>query len=307
MQQILDLELLRTFVMVARTGELKKAALKVYRSQGAVSMQIKKLEELTGNCLLERSNRGIRLTEAGQTLLSYSEQLLKLSSAALAALSDTDLAGKLSFGIPTDYAQNFLSFFMPILAAELPNLEARIICDRSRNLRKLISAGELDIAIVAGESEHSDETLLWSERLLWVAPGSARLEEQSPLPIAMYEDSCIVRDLCLTQLKASGQPYRIVFGSPVLDNVATAVEEGFAISLLPESLLPGHKTRTLPANILHSNLVMSMNMISSPGIDAPILRRVSECFQQASASQQKIANKSVSSTRNQSGQKLVPL
>ncbi|BBB27011.1 LysR family transcriptional regulator [Amphritea japonica] len=298
MKQILDLELLRTFVMVARTGELKKAALKVYRSQGAVSMQIKKLEELTGNCLLERSNRGIRLTEAGQTLLSYSEQLLKLSSAALAALSDTDLAGKLSFGIPTDYAQSFLSFFMPILATELPNLEARIICDRSRNLRELISAGELDIAIVAGESEHSDETLLWSERLLWVAPSSARLEEQSPLPIAMYEDSCIVRDLCLTQLKTSGQPYRIVFGSPVLDNIVTAVEEGFAISLLPESLLPGHKTRTLPTDILHSNLVMRMNMISSPGIDTPILRRVSECFQQASISQQKIADKSVSPVKN---------
>lgn len=289
MQQILDLELLRTFVTVARTGELKKAAQVVYRSQGAVSMQMKRLEELTGNCLLERSNRGIRLTDAGQTLLSYSEQLLKLSSAALSALSDTDLAGKLSFGIPTDYAQDFLSFFMPVLAAELPNLEARIICDRSRNLRKLIAAGKLDIAIVAGEPEHSEETLLWSERLIWVAPSGARLEQQSPLPIAMYEDNCIVRDLCLEQLKEAGLPYRVVFGSPVLDNVATAVEEGFAVSLLPESLLRSNKTRTLPANILHSNLVMRMNMISSPGIDEPILSRISECLQLASANQQKTA------------------
>ncbi|MEH6579558.1 MAG: LysR family transcriptional regulator [Amphritea sp.] len=286
MDPLLDLELLRTFVMVVRTGELKKAAEAIYRSHAAVSMQMKRLEEQLGSCLMERSNRGIRLTEAGKTLLSYSEQFLKLNNAALSALAGRDLSGQLSFGIPTDYAQDFLNYFMPVLTRELPNLEARIVCDRSRNLRKQLDAGELDIAIVAGEAESSDEMLLWSERLIWSAPVCIRLEDQEEIPVAIHEDNCIVRDLCLDGLKKANIPYRQVFGSPVLENVATAVHAGFAISLLPESLLVPNKTRMLSTNILNSNLVLRMNMIYSSSIDEQVLKRISECLRLASANQQ---------------------
>ena len=284
MDPLLDLELLRTFVMVVRTGELKKAAKAIYRSHAAVSMQIKRLEEQLGTCLMERSNQGIRLTEAGKTLLSYSEQFLKLNNAALSALAEKDLSGQLSFGIPTDYAQDFL---MPVLTQELPNLEAKIICDRSRNLRKKLDAGELDIAIVAGESEYPDEMLLWSERLIWSAPACARLEEKEEMPVAIHEDNCIVRDLCLAGLKKANIPYKQVFGSPVLENVATAVHAGFAISLLPESLLIPDKSRMLPANILNSNLVLKMNMIYSSSVDKQVLKRISECLLIASGIQKK--------------------
>ncbi|SFG39478.1 LysR family transcriptional regulator [Neptunomonas qingdaonensis] len=287
MDPLLDLELLRTFVMVVRTGELKKAAEAIYRSHAAVSMQMKRLEEQLGSRLMERSNRGITLTEAGKTLLSYSEQFLQLNNAALSALAARDLSGQLSFGIPTDYAQDFLNFFMPVLTQELPNLEARIVCDRSRNLRKKLDAGELDIAIVAGEAESTDEMLLWSERLIWSAPAFVRLEEHAEIPVAIHQDNCIVRDLCLEGLKKANISYRQVFASPVLENVATAVHAGFAISLLPESLLIPHKTRMLPANIINSNLVLKMNMIYSASIDEQVLKRISECLLIASDTQKK--------------------
>ena len=286
MEQMLDLELLRTFVMVSRTGELKKAAQKVHRSQGAVSMQMKRLEELTGNQLMERGNRGIRLTEAGETLLRYSEEMISLSSAALSALSGKDVSGQLSFGIPTDYAQNFLRFFMPVLANELPNLDAKIVCARSRNLRQQIAEGKLDVAIVADEASPSDEALLWSERLVWSAPVCANLEQQTVLPVAVYEDNCIVRDLLLDALRKASIPYRIVFSSPILENIATAVEEGFAISLLPESLLSTHSVRQLPSGVLGSDQLLKINMIHCPEIEASTLTRVSDCFRQASDNQQ---------------------
>jgi DNA-binding transcriptional LysR family regulator len=287
MDPLLDLELLRTFVMVVRTGELKKAAKAIYRSHAAVSMQMKRLEEQLGTNLMDRSNQGIRLTEAGKTLLSYSEQFLKLNNAALSALAERDLSGQLSFGIPTDYAQDFLDFFMPVLTRELPNLEAKIVCDRSRNLRKKLDAGELDIAIVAGESNSPDEILLWSERLIWSAPICARLEEKDEMPVAIHEDNCIVRDLCLAGLKKANIPYKQVFGSPALENVATAVHAGFAISLLPESLLIPNKTRMLPTHILNSNLVLKMNMIYSSSVDEQVLKRISECLLMASGIQKK--------------------
>lgn len=157
MDSLLDLELLRTFCIVVREGGLNKAAVAVFRSQAAVSMQLKRLEEQLGLRLLERSNQGIRLTDAGETLLCHAEQLLRLNNATLAALDRRQLAGKIGFGIPTDYAQDFLNCFMPILLRELPQLEARIVCERSRNLRQLVDRGELDMAIVAGEEDSRDE------------------------------------------------------------------------------------------------------------------------------------------------------
>ena len=277
MEPIVDLELLRTFVTVARTGEFKKAAEIICRSQAAISMQIKRLETQTGTCLMTRNNRGIRLTDAGETLLSYGEQLLKLSSATLTALKTDNLHGKLNIGIPTDYAQDFLNHFMPVLQREQPNLESRIVCDRSRSLRKRVAAGELDIAIVSAETEDPDDHLIWTERLLWSAPVSSRLEELSPMPIAMYEDSCIVRDLCLAELQRSKVNYRIAFGSPVMDNLAAAVEQGYAIALLPESVLRNHHSRTLPNRILNSYQLLRMCLISADNMDDSTVEHLAHC------------------------------
>ncbi|GGK55777.1 LysR family transcriptional regulator [Amphritea balenae] len=287
MKPILDLELLRTFVMVAQTGELKKAAEQVFRSQGAVSMQIKRLEELTGNQLLERSNRGIRLTEAGETLLGYSDQMLKLSHAALSALSNRDLIGQLCFGIPTDYAQDFLNFFMPVLAAELPNLDARIVCKRSRKLRKMVRNGSVDIAIVTEEKESDQELFLWSERLIWSAPVNGDLEQHIPLPVAMFEDDCIVKDICHADMKTADIEHRSVFSSPVLDNVATAVEQGFAVALLPESLLKTNRTRPVQSFQTSGHHEIRLNMICTEDLPVGTQQRVAECFKLAARNQQR--------------------
>lgn len=289
MGPLLDLELLRTFSAVVKEGELKKAAASVFRSHAAVSMQLKRLEDQLGTRLMERNNRGIKLTEAGETLLSYSEQFLKLNSAALSALSEGQLSGKLRFGIPTDYAQDFLNYFMPLLIQELPRLDARITCARSRNLRQMLQQGELDIAIVAGEPDSEGEELLWSERLIWAAPIGARLEEGEKLPVALHEDNCIVRDLCLEGLKKSGLAYQQVFGSTMLDNVAAAVHAGFAISLLPESLIQPNLVRPLPGELLRSNAILKMNMIASSQVEHAVREKLARCLRQAA--QQRNADK----------------
>ena len=285
MQPILDLELLRTFVLVARTGELKKAAEQVYRSQAAVSMQIKRLEELTGHCLLQRSNRGTRLTEAGETLLQYSEQMLQLSSAAFSAINKEEIKGQLSFGIPTDYAQDFLNYFMPQLAAGLPALDARIVCDRSRNLREMVNRGQLDIAIVTGEDQFTDELALWREKLFWCAPVNKPVDLESPIPLGLFEDDCILRDISLRELKQSGLKYQVRFSSPVLDNIAKAVELGFVIALLPESLLHNDRIRIPEQDSFPQLPDIHINMISSPNLSDEIRERVSECFRQSAQNQ----------------------
>jgi DNA-binding transcriptional LysR family regulator len=283
MQPILDLDLLHTFITVVQTGELKKAAEIVCRSQGAVSMQIKKLEAQVGNQLMTRSNRGIQLTKSGETLLSYSKQMLQLNNATLKALHKRDLTGQLRFGVPTDYAQNFLQILMPIFKQNFPHVEAIINCQRSRVLREKIALGELDIAIVAAEPNSQDELCLWSERLVWSAPLSTSLENLPLLPVAIYEDDCIIRDYSLEDLKRSKIDYQTVLSSPILDNIASAVDAGFAISLLPESLIAENKSRSVISSKLNSNKMLQMNMISRSGMQESKLQRIYDCMTAAFA------------------------
>lgn len=281
LQPVLDLDLLRTFIAVARTGEFKQAAEIVCRSQGAVSMQIKRLEEHTGSCLMKRNNRGVQLTEAGKTLLGYGEQMLQLSGEALSALSTQALTGKLSVGISTDYAHDFLNHFLPILQSTLPGLEPRIVCGRSRHLRQQLAAGELDLAIVAADADSTAERVVWTEQLIWSAPACARLEEKTPLPIALYEGDCIIRELSLAALQQAGHCYKVVFSSPVMENLATAVEQGFAISLLPESLIRNNRTRRVANTLLNSDQVMKMNLINAADMDDSTVEHLARCFRQA--------------------------
>nr|WP_067290247.1 LysR family transcriptional regulator [Marinobacterium profundum] len=278
MDPLLDLELLRTFAEVVKAGELKKAAAAVFRSQAAVSMQIKRLEEQVGTRLLERNNQGIQLTDAGNTLLDYCQQFLRLNSLTLAALSQDQLSGRINFGIPTDYAQDFLHSFMPLLKQELPKLDARITCDRSRTLRDQVERGELDVAIVSGEPGYENEAMLWSERLVWSAPAGFQYEPQEPLPIALFEDNCIVRDLCLADLKRAKIAYQPVFTSPVMENIAAAVQAGLAVSLLPESTLRVIRSRPLPPGLLPGDHLLRINLIWSPLIDKVTLERLTACM-----------------------------
>lgn len=280
---LLDLDLLRTFAAVVQTGEFKKAANTVHRSHAAVSMQIKRLEEQLGCQLMQRNNQGIRLTESGEILMGYCEQFLKLNAATFGALAEAPLAGKVRFGIPTDYAQDFLQDFLPVLGSEMPNLDARIICDRSRNLREMLAAGQLDIAIVAGEEKYQDEQLIWTERLQWCGSYGNQKIDDTPLPFAVQEDNCIVRDLALQQLQAAQINYDRVFSSTVLDNVASAVAAGFAVSLLPESLIRSRSIKPLEDARLDNNQVLKMNMICSAAIDPRISQRLTERLREAAS------------------------
>lgn len=276
MESKLHFDLLQTFVAVAETGELKKAAKKVFRSHSAVSMQIQRLEKIVGTAVIHRSTRGVTLTEKGRILFSYSKRLLQLNRTALAALKDDDITGKVSFGIPTDYAQTFLARLLPVLKEKLPNLQPRIMCGRSRNIRKEIQAGRLDIGIVAGEPGLLDEEYIGSERLVWAASHDYEFNEDEALPVAVFDENCIVRDLTFDGLKQSKINHNIVFSSTVMDNVADAVYNGIGVSLLPESLAPESKTMELPHNILGCKAPLTINLIRSSTTDESITNIVSK-------------------------------
>jgi len=285
---ILDLELLNTFTVVVEEGGLKGAAKKLFRSQGAISMQLKRLEEQLDVCLMQRNNQGIKLTARGRALLSYAEQFLRLNNEVFNALSDTPLRGAIHFGVPTDYAQALVQFFIPQIKRSFPELNIKVSCTRSRQLREMIRRGDLDMAIVTAEAELNEETL-WTERLIWAGTTdliqklhSSSHQECAPLPIAFFEGNCVLNELCLKDLNASDRDYITVMTSPELGNLVAAVTSGFAVALLPESSLSGHDTRDIQSVTgLPQNRVLSMNLIHTARLDHHFLEPLRQSIHSA--------------------------
>ncbi|MEO9525418.1 LysR family transcriptional regulator [Marinobacter alexandrii] len=281
MKPLLDLELLNTFSVVVEVGGFKEAAVRLYRSQAAVSMQIKRLEEQLSQRLLERSNQGIKLTDPGKTLLAYIDQLLRLNNETLSALSSEPLRGPVHFGIPTDYAQTFLDHFLPRMRDSFPELVPRITCGRSRKLRELVNTGDLDIAIVTDEAQFPNEKNLWSERLCWYAPTGMPLEQQGSLPVALLESDCALRDLAQLDLKQSGLAHHLVITSPDMANLYAAVESGLAVSLLPESSVSSEKVRPLRMDSLPDRRLLTMNLIEAGTLGKTFLEPLENCILEA--------------------------
>src|SRR5215471_5203143 len=108
MGPMLDLELLRTLVFIAETGSLSRAAACVHRTQSAISMQVRRLEEVVGRPLLERGSRGVRLTATGERMVGHAHKLLRLHDETISELTGEGLSGLVRFGLADDYAEAFL-------------------------------------------------------------------------------------------------------------------------------------------------------------------------------------------------------
>ncbi|MET0868684.1 MAG: LysR family transcriptional regulator, partial [Pseudorhodoplanes sp.] len=104
MTVLIDIDQLRTFIAIAETGSFTKAAEVVHKTQSAVSMQMKRLEERLNKPIFARDGRASKLTEDGERLLDYARRIVKLNLEALATFSGPELSGRVRLGVPDDYA-----------------------------------------------------------------------------------------------------------------------------------------------------------------------------------------------------------
>ena len=168
MTVLLDVDQLRAFIAIAETGSFTKAAEVVNKTQSAVSMQMKRLEERLDRPIFARDGRASKLTEDGQRLLDYARRIVKLNVETIAAFSDAELSGRVRLGVPDDYADRYLPEIMARFSRAYPGVELTVICEPSVDLLERIDANEIDLAIVTNcETKRASETFR-RERLLWV-------------------------------------------------------------------------------------------------------------------------------------------
>jgi DNA-binding transcriptional LysR family regulator len=239
MATMLDLDQLRTFVAIAETGSFTRAAEVVFKTQSAVSMQMRRLEERIGKPIFARDGRASKLTEDGERLLGYARRMVRLSDETVAAFDETELSGSVRLGTPEDYADRFLPEVLARFSRSNPRVEVSVVCEQSTELIKQARTGDLDLAIVtycgAGPVE-----VIRTEPLLWVASSQYCAADEEILPLALSKPPCLWRDATIEALTAAGRKYRVLYQSANATAISAAVLAGLAVTVLAESALrPG--------------------------------------------------------------------
>ncbi|MEM6460455.1 MAG: LysR substrate-binding domain-containing protein [Pseudomonadota bacterium] len=241
----LDIDQLRTFIAIVDVGSFTRAADEVNKTQSAVSMQMRRLEDQIGKPLFEKDGRVNRLTSDGERLLAYARKLVRLNNETLAAFDEQALEGAIRLGTPDDYADRYMPDIIARFASTNPNVELAITCEPSRDLVEQLNRNELDIALVTHNPKVRNSILVRSEPLLWVTSMAHAIHTEDPVPLAVGRRDCDWRQLGCAALDSVGRNYSILFTSWSSTVVASAVLAGLAISILPESALrPGMRILT---------------------------------------------------------------
>lgn len=234
MAAVLDIELIRTFHAVARIGKFSAAAEHLHKSPAAVSVHVQRLETVAGGRLLNRDNQSVSLTALGKRLLVSTTELLSAHDRVLADLHGNRLAGRISLGVPDEYANHVIRDILPTFVAAWPNVVLELKTAPSYALQDLVQRGKLQAAVVTRPKERLDAPgqVLVPTAPVWVGPINMMLASSQPLPLAVHAAQCPYRQAMLESLRHSGRKVRIVLESPSNQAVKACVEAGLAISLI---------------------------------------------------------------------------
>ncbi len=240
MTTLLDLDQLRTFLAIADSGTFTRAADVVHKTQSAVSMQMKKLEETIGRALFERDGRSTRMTEDGEKLVDYARRILRLSGDALASFTEAELAGRVKLGLPDEYADRYLPEILARFSRSNPRVEVTVVCEPTPMLVERIGVSDLDLAIITHTESRGAAAVIRREPLLWVTSNRHGTHEIDPLPMALGRAICMWRQAASLALESIGRKHRVLYSSWNSTAVGAAVLAGLAVSVLPESAVrPG--------------------------------------------------------------------
>jgi DNA-binding transcriptional LysR family regulator len=234
----LDIDLLRSFTLIAEARALSHAAERVGRTQSALSQQIKRLEQTVGQALFQRTGRGVVLTEAGERLLGHAQRMLRLHDEALAEVSGKGLSGMLRVGCPDDYAQAFLPALLRGFAARHPQVQVQLHCAPTPRLREQLGRHALDLALVSLPETAEPREVIRREALVWVGGPGMDSRLYDPVPLALSDPDTLDHVAACEALRRAGRAYRVAYASSSLSGLTALVRSGQAFAVLTHSAVP---------------------------------------------------------------------
>jgi len=241
----LDLDQLQSFCAIADCGSFTEAARRVSKTQSAVSMQIKRLEERLGEELFLRDGRTVVLTPEGEALYAKARRMLRLNAEIVDLFSSEDLSGSIRFGVPDDYAVRLLPVILSSFQRTHPKIVVDVRCQPSEELLAGMKLGKYDVIVFTQGTGHEFGELFRTEKMFWVASQGSEAVRADPLPLACGSLNCYWRANALEALNRIGRDYRVAYTSSNALAITSAVLSDLAVGFLPESALqPGMQVIT---------------------------------------------------------------
>lgn len=244
----LPTNLLRSFVAIVDTGSMLNASEQVFVTQSALSLQIKRLEELVQQALFLREGRRLNLTSAGEVLLDYARRVLLLHDEAVAAVSAGRFAGPARIGMVQDFADTLLSGLLSRFSELHPDAQIYARVAGTAELQTLLERRELDI--VLGFAAPNDAHAVTVAPMSWY--GDSLLADRDVIPLAVLEEPCRFREAAIRGLEDAGLQWRIAVETPNLATLKAAVSAGLGITcrthlfLEDSAALEHHRLPPLP-------------------------------------------------------------
>jgi len=238
----LDPDLLRAFVLIVEGGSFTRAAERVGRTQSAVSMQIKRLEEVLGHPLLIRTSKGVQTTPQGIWLLERARMLLAVNDEIVGNFRAPPMVGTVRIGTPDDYALNWLPGILARFAEVHPAVELEVVCLNSDVLATQFIEGRLDLTLLSEGQEPRGVPAqrIWRGPLGWVGSSNHGLHKRDPLPLALSrpDNACTWRNAALDALRQAGRAARVTYNSATQTGCFTVALAGLAITVSTPCTLP---------------------------------------------------------------------
>ncbi|MBR0661424.1 LysR substrate-binding domain-containing protein [Neoroseomonas oryzicola] len=238
----IDPDLLRSFVLIAEGGSFTRAANAVGRTQSAVSMQIRRLEETLGQPLLLRGPRGVETTPHGAWLLDRARRLLAMHDEIVTTFRTPAVSGTVRLGTPDDYALRWLPGILARFAEVHPAVEVEVTCAPSNELVQRLEDDEIDLTLLSEGNERPGMMgqPLWRAGLRWIGSTQHATHRRSPIPLATAQPRCVWHRAAVKALDEAGLPWRVAYTSTSQAGTLAPALAGLAVTIgLPGPLPSG--------------------------------------------------------------------
>ena len=272
----LDMDVLRTLAVAMELGGFAKAATRLGRSQSAVSLQMRKLEEQVGRALFRREGRGLALTEAGDVVLGYARRILELNDEAVAAARGIVVEGSVRFGLPQDFGDVWLPRVLARFSRAHRAVYIEVRVDRTAKLMERIAQGGLDLALVWGGATHSNATPVGRLPMAWIGPRGFVCAKGDSVPLAVFEPPCVFRQPAIEALDRARIPWRLAFTSPSLSGLWAAAGAGLGITVRTQFGLPPQLALLAAASGLPKLPAIELGLYTAEASPPPAVVRLRE-------------------------------
>lgn len=238
MKRDLEIDLLRSFAAVAAHRNFTHAAKAIGRTQSAVSLQIKRLEDIVEKRLFERDRQSVSITQVGEALLVYANRILASNDAALSHLRRPEAEGLVRIGAPDDYATFLLPAILSALSNEHPRLQFEVTCDNASDLLPLLDQGQLDLVVATHRSDAVAGQVARYEPLHWVAAPEFKDDPDETLSLVLFPKGCVCREVALEALKRIDRSWHVAYSTRSIGLMERALLDGNAVSAMEASVIP---------------------------------------------------------------------